>query len=386
MNLNLIIRIPILLLISITAEGDVTKLADSLIGIQAKGKGNDKAVQSWKEVSKLSVSAIPKLLHAMNQANNLGDNWIRSAIAEILDHDHSIYPEKEIQDFLKSKKNTGSSRKLAFEIIEDQNPQLAQSLISHFLNDPEPSLRRLAISKLLETARNSKHTKEAKILYQKVLANSCEVDQIIEASQALENAGEKIDIQSLMGFLTEWHTMGPYDNTERKGFNTPYKPEMMIDSSIDYHEKDEKPKWISLTTEDPFGMLNINSQYGEIKEVLAYAHTTFNSESNRAAQFRIGSKNAWKLWLNGKLLFARDEYHRGKTRVDQFVINGKLKKGENQILVKVCQNEQTQSWTKQWEFCLRITDPTGTAIHPDPKLSFLWPKQAIFYDHQNKTK
>ena len=62
-------------------------------------------------------------------------------------------------------------------------------------------------------------------------------------------------------------------------------------------------------------------------------------------------------------MFARDEYHRGKTRVDQFVIDGALKKGSNEILVKVCQNEQTQYWTKQWEFCLRITDPTGTALH-----------------------
>ena len=43
-----------------------------------------------------------------------------------------------------------------------------------------------------------------------------------------------------------------------------------------------------------------------------------------------------ELWVNGELLFARDEYHR-KARVDQFVIEGKLKKGENQILVKVCQ-------------------------------------------------
>ena len=26
------------------------------------------------------------------------------------------------------------------------------------------------------------------------------------------------------------------------------------------------------------------------------------------------------------------------------------------------QNEQTQPWTKNWEFCLRVTDPTGKAL------------------------
>ena len=52
----------------------------------------------------------------------------------------------------------------------------------------------------------------------------------------------------------------------------------------------------------------------------------------------------------------------GGTRVDQFILDGDLRKGKNQIMVKVCQNEQTQPWTKQWEFCLRVTDPSGRAI------------------------
>jgi hypothetical protein len=40
----------------------------------------------------------------------------------------------------------------------------------------------------------------------------------------------------------------------------------------------------------------------------------------------------------------------------------KLKKGANQILVKCCQNEQTETWTVEWEFQLRVCDATGTAI------------------------
>jgi hypothetical protein len=40
----------------------------------------------------------------------------------------------------------------------------------------------------------------------------------------------------------------------------------------------------------------------------------------------------------------------------------KLNKGKNTLLVKACQNEQTQDWTVQWEFQLRVCDATGTAI------------------------
>jgi hypothetical protein len=34
------------------------------------------------------------------------------------------------------------------------------------------------------------------------------------------------------------------------------------------------------------------------------------------------------------------------------------------ILVKCCQNEQTETWTVEWQFQLRISDENGTAIRP----------------------
>jgi hypothetical protein len=39
-----------------------------------------------------------------------------------------------------------------------------------------------------------------------------------------------------------------------------------------------------------------------------------------------------------------------------------LKAGKNILLVKCTQNEQTQDWTKEWEFQLRVTDEQGTPI------------------------
>ncbi len=39
-----------------------------------------------------------------------------------------------------------------------------------------------------------------------------------------------------------------------------------------------------------------------------------------------------------------------------------MEKGKNTILVKLCQNEQKEKWTVQWEFQLRVCDSTGTAI------------------------
>jgi hypothetical protein len=98
-----------------------------------------------------------------------------------------------------------------------------------------------------------------------------------------------------------------------------------------------------------------------LKEVTAYAATTFDSPSERTAELRLGCKNGWKVWLNGEFLFGRDEYHRGQ-QMDQYKLPCRLKKGANTVLVKCCQNEQKENWTVEWEFQLRVCDGTGTAI------------------------
>jgi hypothetical protein len=61
------------------------------------------------------------------------------------------------------------------------------------------------------------------------------------------------------------------------------------------------------------------------------------------------------------LVFAREEYHRGMN-LDQYRMRGKLKAGKNVILIKICQNEQTEDWAQRWQFQFRVVDATGTAV------------------------
>jgi hypothetical protein len=75
----------------------------------------------------------------------------------------------------------------------------------------------------------------------------------------------------------------------------------------------------------------------------------------------MGCINACKIWLNGELLLEREVYHTGMD-IDQYVGKGKLKSGRNMILVKVCQNEQTEDWAQSWQFQLRVCDSRGTAV------------------------
>jgi hypothetical protein len=52
--------------------------------------------------------------------------------------------------------------------------------------------------------------------------------------------------------------------------------------------------------------------------------------------------------------------------MDQYTLKGRLKKGPNCVLVKCCQNEQTESWTVEWEFQLRVCDSAGTGLNFEP--------------------
>ena len=126
-------------------------------------------------------------------------------------------------------------------------------------------------------------------------------------------------------------------------------------------KSDAAPASASTAPPAPAGRRGKAGGVDYLKEVIAYAATDFYAPEEREVELRLGSKNGWKVWLNGEFIFGRDEYHRG-AQLDQYKLSCHLKKGRNTILVKCCQNEQKEDWTVEWEFQLRVCDAAGTAI------------------------
>ena len=158
-----------------------------------------------------------------------------------------------------------------------------------------------------------------------------------------------------------WKVIGPFDNTGGAGFEKAFAPETELKFDAEYDGKEGKVRWKDFESAHEMGMVDFNKAYAPLKEVTGYAFTEFHSDAPRPAEIRIGCKNGWKVWFNGKYLFGRDEYHTG-AEIDQFRLPVELKAGKNVILVKCTQNEQTEDWTKEWEFQLRVTDAQGTPI------------------------
>ncbi len=114
---------------------------------------------------------------------------------------------------------------------------------------------------------------------------------------------------------------------------------------------------------DALGQLDLNQALGATREAVAYAYTEIDMPQEQPAQLRCGADDNCSVWLNGRKVFAREQWLNG-TRFDRFITPIMLKAGRNTLLVKVCQGprhkdpEVPNNWTLQ----LRLCDDAGRGV------------------------
>ena len=347
------------------ARAEPTAL-EALRAVASEGAGNEAASAAWKTIAAGGPDQIQPALKAMNGANPLAQNWLRAAVETLAARAQSSQslPTTDLAAFVKDTSNDAAPRLLAYELLLANAPELATSLRPSLLHDPAAELRLFAVADWIErgqTAEKAGDKKAAIAAYREGLAGARDEEQINTLAKGLRDLGEKVDLPTHFGFLMSWHLIAPFTNVDRKGFDTVFPPEEKIDLQASYEGKGKSAQWVPYTSKDDYGLIDFNEPFDALKEVTGYAYTEFDSSEERPAEIRLGCKNGWKVWLNGELLFGRDEYHRGM-KLDQYKLPCVLKKGKNTLLVKCCQNEQTEQWTVEWRFQLRICDATGTAI------------------------
>lgn len=340
---------------------------DLVLKIGPEGAHNAEATQAVAMLAKAPAEQLPRLLFAMNPANEIAANYLRSAVDAVVDRTLAAkgkLPVSEIRAFLLNTRNNPRARRLAYEILVRVVPAEAAQLMAGFANDPSVELRYDAVDLLIQAAAKQKEAKEndaALKAYQTALNAARDQKQIEKIAGELRALGTAVDLPRHFGFLTHWRVIGPFDNTALAGFDVVYPPEKEFVPAAEYDGKAGKVRWMEVATGEEYGKLDLNPPLGELKGVTGYASTVFNSPIEGPAELRLGCKNGWKIWFNGDFVFGRDEYHRG-ARIDQYRLPVTLKMGANTILLKVCQNEDVQDWTREWEFQLRVCDATGTAI------------------------
>ncbi|MCP4172434.1 MAG: hypothetical protein GY758_16860, partial [Fuerstiella sp.] len=318
--------------------------ADAIQALQSVGERSAGTVDARTAVQTLKQGGADNLLpvlKAFNGSSLLAKNWLRSAFEGIADAEQKAgrtLPKGDLLAFVKDTSESPSARRMTFEWLLKRSPQLEDQLIPGMLLDPSPDFRRDAVKRLIDQASATKDG-AATDLYAKAMSGAVHEDQVKTIAKALQDAGIEVNIPRHFGFLMAWKIIGPFDNKDQKGFPVVYPPEKTLDLSAEYEGQLGNVKWQPITTEDDYGVVDIGKQIENYKGSLMYATTTWQSEMDQAVEIRLGTPNAWKLWVNDELVFEREEYHRG-TRLDQYKVPVSLKAGANTILVKICQNEQ----------------------------------------------
>jgi len=354
-----------------TSDTELSAILASIKQVGTKGSGHRPAQAAWRKLADADASQLPSILVALDDASPLAANWLRAGAEAIVARQIAAggtLPTAALEEFLVDRQHSPRSRRLAYEWLVRVDRATADRLLPGMLDDPSLELRRDAVALLLARGETTLKgdPREAQAILTNALNHARDLDQIRAAIGKLNELGVKIDLARQLGFVMHWKVIGPFDNAGGRGFAAVYPPEQAVDLAATYEGKSGPVKWQDAEASDELGHVDLNQALGTHKGAAAYAYAEIESGREQPVELRLGSANANKIWLNGKLLADFEVYH-AFTTLDQYVGRGRLDRGTNRILLKICQNEQTEEWAAQWQFQLRVCDPTGGALKEQEK-------------------
>ncbi len=340
---------------------DPPGVADALTTLRAvkkEGDGNAEAAKAWKVVVSAGADALVPTLAAFDGGTPTAANWLRTAADAIAEGELAAgrkLDEAALTAFVTDAKRHPEAREIAFAWLGKQNAAAADALLPKFVTDPSLVLRRNAIDTLF-TRQTTRSSPPDVAVLKDLFAAARDKDQVEQIAKELKNQKAEPDIAKHFGYVTEWHAVGPFDNKAGAGYAVAHPPEKAVDLTAKYG--DAKRGWVHTQSDQNYGTINLNEALGKHMDAVGYAYAEIVADADTPAQLRVASQNAVKFVVDGKELLAREEYHHGQS-MDQHIAVFTLKKGTNAILLKVCQNNQKDSWAQAWGFSARLCDATG---------------------------
>lgn len=312
------------------------------------------------------------VVEAMSGADPVQKNLLLGAAQTVLARS-SQDGATQLQSIVSNKQLDPAARYWAFTELTRGDAKKRDAMLQSMLDDPSLELRYEAVKLGQSEVKALKETgaESAKLIasYSKLLKSARLPEQVQQIADSMKELGETVDLLTHFGFVKNWQLIAPFDNRNKVGFNVEYGPEkaylasQSIDAKAEFEgkDKDKKVGWQAFETKEPDGAVDLNPVFSNEKGAVAYAFAEFNVDKPLDCEVRLGCINANKVWVNGKLAMSNDVYHAG-SQIDQYTAPVKLKAGKNTVLVKICQNEQTEQWAQDWKFQLRFSDSSGLAI------------------------
>ena len=149
-----------------------------------------------------------------------------------------------------------------------------------------------------------------------------------------------------------WMVIGPFDYKD--GFRKKYPPEKKIKLNKIYKEQSWRVKWQNANDGKEDGFINFKEIFEKDNWKVAYGLIYIDSPDEREVQFRFGTDDGSKVWLNDREIWKLN-------RADPAIFDDNkktviLKKGRNKVLIKVLNT------VGDWGFFFRVTDENGIGI------------------------
>lgn len=165
------------------------------------------------------------------------------------------------------------------------------------------------------------------------------------------------------GMARRWKLLGPFDNTK---LDAPWRadsfePTLSIDKPVTL-ENDTVVHWVDY--ESPEGMLNLDAylldKKSPVKIPYLYAGVRVHSDTARKVQLCMDSFQPFKVYLNGKEVFAR--LGANADHPDANVVTVDLPKGDGYVVFKLCRQSEYTPGCWPWGVYFRIKDMRGNPI------------------------
>jgi hypothetical protein len=343
----------------------VPSLADETDDLLRGIKDSPAAARTaWDKLVARGPAILPRILEAMDTPDVAAANWLRTALERIVEKESKNVDVDALLKFAAERKHQGRARRLALDTAEELRPGCRDKLLAGAIDDPEfrfdaielamKSITVHPIGKLFEASRD--------------------LEQARRLQTKLKSLGVEVSVADHLGFLRQWHVIGPFDARGMKGFTTVYPPETKIDLQATYDGKDgKKLTWKRFdvketTTGRHAALVDLRQPLGDSQDAVGFAYTTIKMPAAGEVEFRGAADDNFTVWINGKRIFGFEEYRNG-VRLDRHRFKARLEAGSNTILVKVCQAPRDATNTEpNWEFLLRICDETGKGIAFTPAI------------------
>ncbi|MCK9422017.1 MAG: DUF2961 domain-containing protein [Bacteroidales bacterium] len=166
-------------------------------------------------------------------------------------------------------------------------------------------------------------------------------------------------------FIPAWYILGPFPNprkseTDRRGLDSVYLPESVVDLTRLYFGIDGKPiRWKFYNT-PVNGYFSLNDKIEPSELVVTYVVTYIYSPDNRKISFFIGSDDGIKVFFNDNKVYRYTGTRAAEP--DQAEMELKMKPGWNKLLLKIENN------FGGYGFYARVLDRENKLIiNPDQK-------------------